>query len=157
GSGRRTLTGMAEIRFEREGPVGRLALARPEKRNAQTVRMREELRRLGAELLAVPDLRVLAVTGDGPVFSADIDLDLLRRQASGDAGLPDVETVQQAFGWLRRAPFPTVAVVQGAALGAGFQLALACDLRVVADDAVLGLPAIDFGIFPDLGGCAWLP
>lgn len=150
---------MPQVELVRDGPVGRLVLNRPDRRNALTLEMWEELRRIGAGLLQRPDLRVLLVTGNGPAFSAGIDLGLLVGQATGApaAPLPDVELVQQAFSWLREVPFPTVAAVQGAALGAGFQLALACDLRVMADDAVLGLPEIEFGIFPDLGGCAWLP
>jgi enoyl-CoA hydratase/carnithine racemase len=144
--------------LERDGPIGRLRLTRPEKRNAQTPEMWEALRRIGAELLQRPDLRVLVVEGEGPVFSAGIDLSVLLSQARGGAALSiEPELVQQAFTWLREVPFPTIAAVQGAALGAGAQLALACDLRVLADDAVMGFPEITFGIFPDLGGCAWLP
>lgn len=150
---------MALVELVRDGPVGRLVLNRPEKRNAQTPEMWEALREIGAKLLLKPDLRALLVTGNGPVFSAGIDLGVLLGQASGSRSepLPEVELVQQAFSWLRDVPFPTIAAVQGAAMGAGFQLALACDLRVVADDVVLALPEIEFGIFPDLGGCAWLP
>jgi enoyl-CoA hydratase/carnithine racemase len=146
-----------DVALRREGAIGRLVLDRPARRNAQTLEMWEAMRRIGAGLLLRPDLRALVVSGTGPVFSAGIDLAVLRAQAEGSASLPDVELVQQAFAWLRDVPFPTIAAVQGAAIGAGFQLALACDLRVVADDAVLALPEIDFGIFPDLGGCAWLP
>lgn len=149
----------ALVELVRDGPVGRLALNRPEKRNAQTPEMWEALRQIGAELLLRPDLRALLVIGNGPVFSAGIDLGVLLGQAGGERSepFPEVELVQQAFSWLREVPFPTVAAVQGAAIGAGFQLALACDLRVVSDDVVLALPEIEFGIFPDLGGCAWLP
>jgi len=149
---------MDEVRLERQGPVGRLVLARPEKRNAQTPEMWTELRKIGAGLLIEPDLRVLIVEGEGQVFSAGIDLGVLMGQAKGDRTLAiDVEEAQQAFSWLRETPFPTIAAVQGAALGAGFQLALACDLRILAEGTVCGLPEVDFGIFPDLGGCAWLP
>jgi enoyl-CoA hydratase/carnithine racemase len=145
------------VRLDRDGPIGRLTLSRPEKRNAQTLDLWAELGRIGAELLQRPDVRVLILTGEGPSFSAGIDLGVLGAFATGDSGLPDVEPVQRAFSWLREVPFPTIAAVQGAALGAGMQLALACDLRILAEDAVLGLPEIDLGLFPDLGGCVWLP
>jgi len=149
---------MAQVRLERQGVVGRLVLARPAKRNAQTPEMWTELRKIGAGLLIEPDLRVLIVEGEGEVFSAGIDLGVLMGQARGDESLSiDVEEAQQAFSWLRETPFPTIAAVQGAALGAGFQLALACDLRILAEGTVCGLPEVEFGIFPDLGGCAWLP
>jgi len=149
---------MEEVRLEREGPIGRLKLCRPGKRNAQTPAMWNALRTIGAGLLVEPDLRVLIVEGEGAVFSAGIDLAILMAQAKGEQALAiEVEEAQQAFTWLRETPFPTIAAVQGAALGAGFQLALACDLRVLAEGTICGLPEIDFGIFPDLGGCAWLP
>ncbi|MGE0552585.1 MAG: enoyl-CoA hydratase/isomerase family protein [Gemmatimonadales bacterium] len=149
---------MDEVRLERQGSVGRLVLARPGKRNAQTPEMWTALRKIGASLLIEPDLRVLIVEGEGEVFSAGIDLAVLLGQARGDQAFAiDVEEAQQAFSWLRETPFPTIAAVQGAALGAGFQLALACDLRILAEGTVCGLPEVDFGIFPDLGGCAWLP
>jgi enoyl-CoA hydratase/carnithine racemase len=149
---------MDEARLERHGSIGRLILSRPGKRNAQTPAMWETLRTIGAQLLIEPDLRVLVVEGEGEVFSAGIDLTVLMAQARGEAAITlEVELVQQAFTWLRDAPFPTIAAVHGAALGAGFQLALACDLRIMAEGTICGLPEVDFGIFPDLGGCAWLP
>lgn len=144
--------------LERQDGLVRLRLNRPDKRNAQTPEMWDELRRVGLELEDDPSVRVVLLSGEGPVFSAGIDLAVLRGQASGTlTDHLEPELVQQAFTWLRDAPFATVAMVQGAALGAGCQLALACDLRILAEDAVLGLPEIGFGIFPDLGGCAWLP
>jgi enoyl-CoA hydratase/carnithine racemase len=149
---------LTTLQLERSGPVARLRLNRPGKRNAQTVEMWRELGDVGAKLTTDATVRALVLSGNGPAFSAGIDLEILLGQAAGKSELPvDVEQVQRAFSWLREAPFPTIAAVQGHALGAGMQLALACDLRILAEDAVLGLPEIDFGIFPDLGGCAWLP
>ena len=104
-------------------------------------------------------VRVVVVSGNGPGFSAGIDLGVLLASAAGGPSElpPDVEPIQRAFTWLREAPFATVAAVHGFALGAGAQLALACDLRILSDDAVMGFPEVTFGIIPDLGGCAWLP
>lgn len=149
---------LTTLQLERDGAVVRLRLNRPEKRNAQTPDLWRELGRVGVELASDSSVRALILSGNGPTFSAGIDLTVLLGQATGKAELlVDVEEVQRAFTWLRDAPFPTIAAVQGYALGAGMQLALACDLRILADDAVMALPEIDFGIFPDLGGCAWLP
>jgi enoyl-CoA hydratase/carnithine racemase len=149
---------LATLQLERAGQVARVRLNRPDKRNAQNPEMWRELRDLGAELSADRSVRALVLSGNGSSFSAGIDLTVLLAQATGKAEmLVDVEQVQRAFSWLRDAPFPTIAAVQGFALGAGMQLALACDLRILADDVVMALPEIDFGIFPDLGGCAWLP
>jgi enoyl-CoA hydratase/carnithine racemase len=147
---------VSDVLVTRAGPIVRLTLNRAEKRNAQTVAMWTDLRRIGQELVRDREVRVVVVAGAGPAFSAGIDLGLLA-QASTAGTLPAVELVQEAFTWLREAPFVTIAAVQGHALGAGLQLALACDLRILAEDAVLGLPEVNFGILPDLGGCAWLP
>lgn len=151
---------------DREDGLVRLRLNRPDKRNAQSLEMWDELRRVGVELEGDDSVRVVVLSGEGPVFSAGIDLSVMRSwgaraiagQGPGGSG-PELsaELVQRAFSWLRDAPFATVALVQGAAIGAGCQLALACDLRILADDVVMALPEITFGIFPDLGGCAWLP
>ncbi len=148
---------MADVLVERSGHVVRVKLNRPEKRNAQTVEMWAELRRIGQDLKRDRDVRVVVVSGEGPAFSAGIDLGLLSAQAASATSLPPVELVQQSFTWLRDAPFVTIAAVQGHALGAGMQLALACDLRILTEDATMGLPEVNFGILPDLGGCAWLP
>ncbi len=149
---------MATLQVERIDHLVRLRLNRPDKRNAQNLGMWRELQEVGVELSTDPTVRALVLSGNGSSFSAGIDLTVLMGQATGSGELlVDVELVQRAFSWLRAAPFPTVAAVQGYALGAGMQLALACDLRILADDAVMALPEIDFGIFPDLGGCAWLP
>jgi enoyl-CoA hydratase/carnithine racemase len=110
---------------------------------------------------------VVVVRGSGRAFSAGLD-----RAAFTPAGIPgtlgpaelaalpgtEAEDViggyQQAFSWLRRPDLVSVAAVQGHAIGAGCQLALACDLRVLADDAQLALPEPTLGLVPDLGGTA---
>lgn len=145
--------------LERQGHVVRLRLNRPDKRNAQSLEMWRELKAAGVALEDDPEVRVVVVSGEGHSFSAGIDLTVLLGSAGGtsDQPLPDVSEVQLAFTWLRDARFATIAMVHGHALGAGMQLALACDLRIATDDAVFGLPEVNFGILPDLGGCAWLP
>ncbi len=165
---------METLLLERRGPVAWLRLDRPAKRNAQTRAMWDELRAAGAELVHDLAVRCLVVTGEGPSFSAGIDLTELAGGVGGLAGAagrgadPDGEVggdplpaairhIQTAFTWIRAAPFPTVAAVRGHALGAGLQLALACDLRVFASDAVVGLVELRWGILPDLGGTEWLP
>lgn len=101
------------------------------------------------------DVRVVVVLGDGPSFSVGLD----RRQFSLLAELgrdPQAEDriagFQQAFSWLTRADLVTIAGVQGHAVGAGFQLALACDLRIATRETVFAMPETSFGIVPDLTG-----
>jgi enoyl-CoA hydratase/carnithine racemase len=161
---------MAEtVIFERQGRVGWLRLNRPAKLNAQTPQMWAELRELGQELRGDRELRCLVVAGEGRAFSSGIDLGEITRQdglaaaaqvkpGAGDDPLAAmILRGQEAFTWLTEAPFPSVAAVRGYALGAGLQLALACDLRVAARGAQLGALEFRYGLLPDLGGTAWLP
>ena len=156
---------MDEIGYSKQGHVGVLTLQRPDKLNAQTPQMWLHLAELGAELCADPDLRVLIVQGEGRSFSAGIDITAFTGGGSGGGngsgpsmGSADViGRLQAGFTWLEEAPFLTVAKVQGHALGAGMQLALACDIRIVADDCQMGLLETRWGLMPDLGGTVWLP
>jgi enoyl-CoA hydratase/carnithine racemase len=158
--------------FEIEGHVGWLRLDRPEKLNAQTPRLWEELREFGRGLVGDERVRALVVIGNGRAFSAGIDLGVLMGAEAGggfaaaastpvgpgaDPLVDMIRQGQEAFSWLVEAPFPSVAAVRGYALGAGLQLALACDLRLVARGTKLGALEFRYGLLPDLGGTAWLP
>jgi enoyl-CoA hydratase/carnithine racemase len=139
------------------GQVATVALARPERRNAMTPRMWHGLARIGA---AIPeDVRVVVVRGQGPSFCAGIDLRMFspegvpgEEQAAGPAGEDTIAGYQAGYTWLRDPGFVSVAAVQGHAIGAGFQLALACDLRILADDATLCMKEPALGLVPDLTG-----
>jgi enoyl-CoA hydratase/carnithine racemase len=142
-----------------------LTLDRPEARNAQTPATWRALAAVGH---AVPDdVRVVVLRGSGPSFSAGLDRAMFTpagvegEPTFGDlAALPDAEldaavaAFQAGFTWLADARFISVAAVQGHAVGAGFQLALACDLRVVADDARFAMRETSLGLVPDLTGTA---
>ena len=160
---------METIRLEHDGHIGWLRLNRPEKLNAMTPQMWAELRELGQQLLADPArLRCLVVIGEGRAFSAGIDLSTFSGGGALDPGpvserdhddemVAAILRAQEAYTWLEDAPFPTVAAVRGYALGAGLQLAAACDLRVMARGTKLGVFEQKYGIMPDLGGTHWLP
>jgi enoyl-CoA hydratase/carnithine racemase len=132
-----------------------VVLDRPDKRNAQRPEMWRALAEFGDSL---PDsVRVVVVTGNGPSFSAGLDRSMFGQLAADvDAGddsfLDTIASYQAGFSWLRRPEFVSVAAVQGHAVGAGFQLALACDLRVAADDAQFRMAEPSLGLVPDLGG-----
>src|ERR1700712_918732 len=139
------------LRITRAGTVVTVALARPEKRNAQRPETWLTLAALGRVLPS--DVRAVVVRGDGPSFSAGIDLSVVAEQAGG--ALPDEATIasyQDGFTWLARPEIVSVALVQGHAVGAGFQLALACDLRVVATDVQFRMAETSLGLVPDLTG-----
>ena len=160
------------LRLERDGHVGRLVLDRPDKLNSFTIEMWRELRELGESLVAAPDgLRALIVIGSGRAFSSGIDTTVFTGGGPGgsiadgdDAGTrhgdPIVDGImrtQESFSWLETAPFATIAAVRGYALGAGLQIALACDIRVFAHGVTVGLLEHKYGIIPDLGGTQRLP
>ncbi len=150
------------VRVEGSGPVRRLVLDRPARRNAQTVAMWRELDRLAAALAADSGVRCVVLSGAGDCFSSGLDLGelapgnplaLLADPGAGQKARALLSELQTAFLWPTRAPFLVIAEVAGVALGAGFELALACDIRLVAEDARLQLPEVAMGVVPDLGGC----
>jgi enoyl-CoA hydratase/carnithine racemase len=154
--------GVDDIRVERDGPVATVTLCRPHVLNAQTPLMWERLRKIGRDLPG--DVRVVVVRGEGRSFSAGLDLAAVSSGPDNPASLarigslPDEEATaqiasyQEAFDWLRRPDLVSVAAVQGHAIGAGFQLALACDLRICAQDAKFTMAEVTIGLVPDLGG-----
>jgi enoyl-CoA hydratase/carnithine racemase len=137
-------------------------LCRPERRNAQTPSMWAALREIGQSL--PDDVRVVVLAGEGSSFSAGLDRGMLTPEGipgepSLDLGAPSdaeaaagIDVFQQGFTWLRHPRFITVAAVQGHAIGAGFQLALHCDIRIAAADAQFCMFEPALGLVPDLGG-----
>lgn len=103
-----------------------------------------------------PSTRAVVVTGDGQYFSAGADL---KEMATlGLERAPEVVAkVRDLFGGIESFPAPTVAAVNGLALGGGLELALACDLRVAGDSAKLGFPEANYGLMPAYGGTQRLP
>jgi len=144
------------VRWERDGPVATVALCRPDVLNAQTPVMWGALREIGQTLPG--DVRVVVVRGEGRAFSAGIDLAVANggfgALATMDpaAAAEEISGYQAAFTWLGRPDIVSIAAVQGHAIGAGFQLALACDFRVVTTDAKFTMAEVNLGLVPDLGG-----
>lgn len=149
---RRLAPHMAPVRIERDGRVAHLVLDRPERRNALDEELIEGLDAAVAELESTSGIGCVVVRGEGPGFSSGIDATTLAKLATAE-GLRRIRTAfVAAYDRLERLPLPTVASVHGWAIGAGFELALACDLRVVTADATLGLPETRMGVVPDVGG-----
>ncbi|MEJ3745421.1 enoyl-CoA hydratase/isomerase family protein [Actinomycetes bacterium KLBMP 9797] len=154
------MTASGGVRLECDGPVATVTLCRPDVLNAQTPEMWLALRDFSRELPA--DVRVVVVRGEGRAFSSGLDLSVATQDGANSftemSRLDPAESVdrihafQMAFTWLRRNDIVSIAAVQGHAIGAGFQLALACDLRVLADDARLSMAEVTLGLVPDLGG-----
>ncbi|MEO9323788.1 enoyl-CoA hydratase/isomerase family protein [Nocardioides sp. C4-1] len=153
----------ARLRLEVDGAVATVTLDKPDARNAQTPTMWRTLAEIGAEL--PDDVRVVVVRGAGSTFSAGLDRTLLTPgggdgqesvaellSQSDDEVSTTIEAYQQGFTWLRDPRFVSIAVVHGYAIGAGFQLALSCDLTLMADDAYLCMKEAALGLVPDLTG-----
>ena len=150
------------LRLDVEGLIATITLDRPEVRNAQTPAMWTALAEIGRTL--PDDVRVVVVTGEGETFSAGLDRAMLDPTNAGDGSvlgllaLSDedasarIDEFQRGFTWLRDPRFVSIAKVRGYAIGAGFQLALACDLRMVADDAKFSMKESALGLVPDLTG-----
>lgn len=151
------------LRVDQSGPVLTITLDRPERRNSQAPSLWSALAEIGAGLS--PTVRVVVIRAEGPSFSAGLDRAMLTPQgapgepsilalAAGAKGhLEDaIEQFQRGFAIWARVPAITIAAVQGHAIGAGFQLALACDLRVVADDVAFAMRETSLGLAPDLAG-----
>lgn len=149
-----------------DGPVAAVWLGRPEVRNAQTFATWASLARVPG--LLPGEVRVVLLRSTGPDFSAGLDLRQLRPGGTDEGSVEDllrgsdadvadaIAAFQQACAPWRELPAVVVAVLQGRALGAGAQLALAADLRVAAADAQLVLAESRLGLVPDLGGTAAL-
>jgi enoyl-CoA hydratase/carnithine racemase len=153
----------AGLLYAVDGAVATITLNRPEVRNAQTPTMWRALAAIGRE---IPDeVRVVVVRGAGTSFSAGLDMAMLdpakrdgRESVAGLLTLTDeqmsatIDDYQQGFTFLRDPRFVSIAAVQGYAVGAGFQLALSCDLRVVTEDAQFCMKESALGLVPDLTG-----
>jgi enoyl-CoA hydratase/carnithine racemase len=150
------------VRTSRDGAVLTVTLDRADQLNAQTPATWSALAAIGRSL--DDDVRVVVLRGEGRAFSAGLDRSLFNPQPGVDGGLADlgrrpnaeaedrIREYQAGFRWLRSPGIVSVAVVQGHAIGAGAQLALACDLRVLSEDAQLRLPEVTLGLVPDLTG-----
>ena len=143
------------VRLEVADGVGTIRLDRP-KMNAISVQVQGELREAAAEATERDDVRAVVVWGGERVFAAGNDV-----KEMADMSYTDMvrlgASVQAAVTAVARIPKPVVAAVNGYALGGGCELALAADVRIAADDAVLGQPEVLLGIIPGAGGTQRLP
>lgn len=152
----------AAIDVRRDEAVLRVTMNRPESLNSQSPVTWEALASIGDALPS--DVRVVVLAGSGRSFSAGLDRRMFVEGIPGQPSLLDlarfefeefdstIARFQEGFTWWRRTEALTISAVQGHAIGAGFQLALACDLMVVADDAKLSMKETQLGLVPDLAG-----
>jgi enoyl-CoA hydratase/carnithine racemase len=138
-----------------EGDIAYVTIARPERANALDA---EAARGIGEAISAVTAERVVVLTGEGKAFCAGGDLEELERWADGSAQLITDELYggfQAMVRAIRASDAIVIAAVNGAAVGAGMDLALACDLRIAGESARFGQVWVGLGVIPGTGG-AWL-
>ena len=147
----------AGVRLERRGAIALVTLDRPERMNALSRAVVARFGELGREIAAQDDVRLVIVTGAGDkAFCAGADL-------KERAGMTEDEVralllaYESELGWLESISVPTIAAINGVALGGGLELALLCDLRIAAHHALLGLPETSLGVIPGAGGTQRLP
>jgi enoyl-CoA hydratase/carnithine racemase len=149
---------MTLVISEDHGAVRHVVLNRPEKRNAfndeLVLAVGEALRAAASD----PEVRCVVLRGAGPMFSSGMDLGSLAALASHPERLRVFRAaILDAWNLPETMAKPCVCVIHGACIGGALELALACDLRVVASDAVVGMPETRIGLIPDVGGSSRLP
>ena len=146
---------MPTVKLEVDQAIAHVQLDRPQARNALNLEMVRELTALLDTLAADDSLRTLVLSGaGGKAFASGADIAELRERSSTEAFAAINGTLFQK---LEDFPRPTVAAIDGYALGGGLELALACDLRVASRAAKVGLPEVTLGIYPAAGGTWRLP
>jgi len=147
------------LTIQKEAGIATLTLNLPDRRNAMTPAMVLEFPRAVAELAADPELRVVILTGAGSTFCAGGDLDELYAQTDWTPEQNRVYMGQfyRAFLSVIQIPVPTIAAINGPAIGAGFSLALGCDLRYATERAKMGATYMNLGLFPGMGSTHLFP
>jgi len=149
---------MSLVGVDDRGAVRHLTLQRSEKRNAFNGELIRDLGVALEEAADHGDVRCVVVRGDGAMFSSGMDLNDLRELADNPEQLRRFRRPILAW-WnlLEEMPKPTICQIHGACLGGAFELALAADFRVMAEDAMAGIMEVRVGLLPDVGGCSRLP
>jgi enoyl-CoA hydratase/carnithine racemase len=149
---------MSIVTTEDRGPVRHVVLDRPEKRNAMNGELVQALGGAFRAAAADPEVLCVVVRGAGPMFSSGMDFGALGALAEQPQNLRAFRReVLDAWNICEEMTKPVVCSIHGGCIGGAMELALACDLRVMADDAVIGMPETRVGLVPDVGGCSRLP
>ncbi|MFC2045406.1 enoyl-CoA hydratase/isomerase family protein [Chloroflexota bacterium] len=144
--------------YQKEDSIATITINRPDKRNALNRETRRELRRILDDVVADKNLRCLIITGAGDkAFISGSDINELKEYSPIELKEFMATLGQQLYTDFENLDIPVIAMINGAALGAGLELAMTCDLRIAAENARFGQPEILLGIIPSGGGTQRLP
>ena len=153
-----------DVLLETEGKIAAVTLNRPKARNAFNRGILEGLYEAAGHIQAEPSISVVIITGTGDQsFCAGIDLKMvaagedLTTAVKRHDRFEQIEIYRNCFTAFEKLPVPVIAAVNGFCLGAGLELALACDIRLADETAVFSIPEVQLGIIPDGGGTQRLP
>jgi methylglutaconyl-CoA hydratase len=146
-----------KILLQIDGPIAYVQIHNPERYNALSAQVVTELQQVAQELAVNRDVRaVILHGGESKAFCSGADLK--ERQSMNEAQVINaVHQLRGAINSFERLPMPVIAAIAGMAFGGGCELALACDIRIMAEDGHIGLTEVSWGIIPGAGGCARLP
>jgi enoyl-CoA hydratase/carnithine racemase len=149
---------MSIVTTEDRGAARHIALNRPEKRNAMSQELLRALAQALREADAEESVHCVVLRGEGPVFSAGVDLVELAASANQPGNLrPFRNTFLECPNLAEAMPKPVVCRIHRTCVGGALEVALGCDLRIASNDAQFSLPEVRFGIIPDVGGSTRLP
>ncbi len=149
---------MPIVETEDRGSVRHVVLNRPEKRNAIDEATIRALRDAFEDAAADDDVRAVVLRGNGPMFSSGMDFSALGALAADPGSIRTFRRpILETWNLLEEMAKPTIAQLHGACIGGALELALACDLRTMASDAICGMPETRIGLMPDVGGSSRLP
>ncbi|AQQ55009.1 enoyl-CoA hydratase-related protein [Planococcus lenghuensis] len=148
---------METIRYEQRGHLAFITLDRPDAMNAFNYEMLAELSQVTESIRINPDIRIVVFTGAGEkAFSVGADLKE-RKTLNEQQVKRNIYKIGEVFTTIENLPQPTIAMMNGYAFGGGMELALACDFRILAEEALIGLTETSLAIIPGAGGTQRLP
>ncbi|ARM76244.1 enoyl-CoA hydratase/isomerase family protein [Acidianus manzaensis] len=142
---------MENISVKKENKIGWIILNRPDKLNALSLAMLTEIEEAIKQFEVDNEVNLVIFTGNGKAFSAGADISQFKELNSISA-INFARKGRKVMDYIESLMKPTIAMINGYALGGGLELALACDFRISAEEAQLGLPEINLGIYPGFGG-----
>ena len=148
---------MNKVTYNTENHIAYISINRPEKLNVFDYETLSDLMKIVDGIHINKDVRVVIITGSGDkAFSAGADLKE-RKHLNESEVKRNVKAIREVFSAIENLPQPTIAAINGYALGGGFELALACDFRIAVHEAKMGLTEVSWAIIPGAGGTQRLP